>query len=158
MHTINIPSFSIQFTALRDIKAGEQLYHSYCDIASTKAERQASLASYGFTCNCLACVNATPASDNLRKTFRSRVSRLDGRKNGPELLSDLVSAKLLEAEMVAEGLDMTNDFLTVMCVLHVANGKLGIVAEERKYEQRIRECSAIHVHDRPELQQFLNGW
>ena len=155
MHTINIPSFSIQFTALRDIKAGEQLYHSYCDVAQTKAERQTELAPYGFTCSCLACVNATPASDNLRKTFQSRVSRLDGRKEGRELWADLVSGKQLEAEMVAEGLDVTLDFFTVMCVLHVAHGKLGMRAGEMKYQQRIRECSSIHVHGRPELQQFL---
>src|SRR5258705_484014 len=100
MHSFNISSFSVQFTALRDIKAGEQLYHSYCSEARTKAERQTDLAPYGFSCNCLACVNATPASDNLRKTFRERVSPLDGRKDGAELLADWVSAKQLESEMI----------------------------------------------------------
>lgn len=157
MHSLNISSFSVQFTALRDIKASEQLYHSYCSEARTKAERQTDLEPYGFSCNCLACVTATSATDNVRKTFRDRVKQLDGGKNGPELLADLVSAKQLETEMIAEGLDITVDFLTVQCVLHVASGKLGRTAEEVKYQKRVKECAKIHVHDRPELQMLVTA-
>ena len=54
-------SFSMQFYARRDIKAGDQLFYSYCLAHGNLAERQAELAPYGFVCKCAAaCVNATP--------------------------------------------------------------------------------------------------
>ena len=61
--------------------------------------------------------------------------------------SDLVSAKLLETEMIAEGLDMVVEFFTVQCVLHVASGRLGKAADEMKYKQRVKEYAKIHVDD-----------
>ena len=63
----NIPSFSIQFIATKEIKAGEQIFFSYCGKELSAAERKEKLARYGVICQCSACVNATPAKDQLRK-------------------------------------------------------------------------------------------
>jgi SET domain-containing protein len=59
----------MQYYAIRDIKAGDQLFYSYCLAGGSQAERQAELLSYGFVCKCAACVDATPETDELRKTF-----------------------------------------------------------------------------------------
>jgi hypothetical protein len=154
--SFKISSFSFQFVAARDIKAGEELYCAYIDLARTKAERQTDLAPYGFSCNCSACVNATPATDKLRKTFKDQVSRLEARKNQQELMADVVaSGKLLAAEMVAEGLDITFDFFSLLLVILVAGTKLGRRADNLKCQQRIQEYCKIHVHEKPYLMQFL---
>lgn len=152
----NIPSFSFQFVAVRDIEPGDELYCAYCKLTRTKAERQADLAPYGFSCQCSACVNATPATDNIRKTFKDQVSHLDTIRKQPEMMADAVaSAKRLEAEMDAEGLDITFDFFTLLCVIQVTSYKLGRWAEKGRCEQRIKEYCKIHIHERPSLQQFL---
>jgi hypothetical protein len=67
-------SFSMQFYALRDIKAGEQLFYSYCEPDGNLAHRQAELAPYGFVCKCPACVNATPKLGKMEESERYAVS------------------------------------------------------------------------------------
>src|SRR6266540_4973142 len=97
-YKFKVASFSFQTIAMRDIKAGEQLFYAYCGLERTKAERQTELAPYGFSCNCPACVNATPATDKLRKTFIDQISRHDAWIKQPEWTNDaLSSALLLEA-------------------------------------------------------------
>jgi hypothetical protein len=62
------------FHATWDIKAGEQLFYSCCDIKQSASERKAELAPYGITqCICASCVHATPETDMLRKTFDAHV-------------------------------------------------------------------------------------
>ncbi|KAF8961403.1 hypothetical protein BDZ97DRAFT_2060107 [Flammula alnicola] len=57
--------FSLQFTASRDIKAGEQMFYSYCGVYP------------GVICECSACVNATPETDKLRKEIDKRFEIYD---------------------------------------------------------------------------------
>ena len=45
----------LSFTALRDIAAGEQIFHSYTDPAAAREDRRSRLESYGFVCDCAAC-------------------------------------------------------------------------------------------------------
>ncbi len=47
--------FSLKFFAARDIEAGEMLTHSYILDSNTVTERQNSLASYYFYCDCEKC-------------------------------------------------------------------------------------------------------
>jgi hypothetical protein len=62
------------FFAARDIKAGEQLFYSYCSTGQSAANRKAELAPYGITqCICSSCINATPETDTIRETYRSRL-------------------------------------------------------------------------------------
>ncbi len=76
--SFKVSSFSVQFNATKDIKAGEQLCYAYCPLGKSASERQAELEPYGFVCNCSACVNATPETDHLRKTFMSNINQLVG--------------------------------------------------------------------------------
>jgi hypothetical protein len=68
-----LSAFAIIFYATRDIKAGEQLFYSYCGINQSASERKVELALYGITCACASCVHATPETDALRKTFYARI-------------------------------------------------------------------------------------
>lgn len=45
----------LSFTALRDIAAGEQIFHSYTDASAAREDRRSRLESYGFVCDCAAC-------------------------------------------------------------------------------------------------------
>jgi hypothetical protein len=60
-------TFTMRFIAVRDIKAGSQIFTSYTTSTETKAERQKALENYEFKCTCHSCVSATPQSDELRK-------------------------------------------------------------------------------------------
>ena len=59
----SLGSFSLQFYALRDIKAGEEIFVTDVYVP---AERREQLARYCFTCVCTACSRATPDSDKPR--------------------------------------------------------------------------------------------
>ena len=162
MHNVGtkfkVTSFSYQFLAVRDIKAGEELFCSYCGLDQTKAERQTELAPYGFSCCCPACINATPTTDNLRKTFKARIARLRARVADPnEDWGDdiLPSALLLEKEMVAEGLESELVFFGLLNVIFVSVMRLGRRAEEAKYEKRLEELYQLQCNDKP-FQTWLN--
>jgi len=109
-------SFSIFFYALRDIKAGEQLFYSYCSIEGTLAQRQAELAPYGFVCKCTACINATPETNNLRSTSRIRIAHLlkTVLENSKIEEGTLEEALRLEKDMVGEGLDIDVLFIKLL--------------------------------------------
>jgi len=62
------------FLATGDIKSGEQLFYSYCDLEQSASDHRAELAPYGITqCICASCINATPETDALRQNFSARV-------------------------------------------------------------------------------------
>lgn len=146
-YKFEISSFSFQSIAARDIEAGEQLFVSYCQLHRTKAERQTDLAPYGFSCNCPACVNATPATDKLRKTFKDQILRHNGWIKQPEWTDDILSsALLLEADIVAEGLDCEVEFYALLTAIYVSFAKLGRKAEMAKYKKRLMEYHKIYVH------------
>ena len=61
--------------ASRDIKIGEQLFSTYCEVLTTAAKRKLALACYGITnCTCTSCsTNATLETDALHKNFNTCV-------------------------------------------------------------------------------------
>jgi len=146
-YKFKVPSFSHQAIATRDIKPGEQLFGAYCGLNRTKTERQTDLVRYGFSCNCPACANATPATDKLRKTFNDQISRYHAlvKQPGGGTTDVLSSVLLLETEMVAEGLDCTVEFCTLLTVIHMSFSKLGRRAEMAMYEKRLRDYLKIHA-------------
>ena len=112
------------FFAARDIKAGEQLFYSYCSIEKSASQRKAELAPYGITqCICAACVNATPETDALRKTFNERVQEYRRQRMiwqqlprfPVEILDELLE---FQRAVIAEGLDTDHiywlNFLTTL--------------------------------------------
>ena len=147
-YKFEVSSFSFQSTAVRDIEAGEQLFLPYCQLRRTKAERQIDLAPYGFSCNCRACVNATSATDILRKTFKDQILRHDAWVKQPEWTDDILlpSALMLEEAMVAEGLDCEPEFFTLLTVIHMSFSRLGKRPEMVKYKKRVTEYYKIHAN------------
>ncbi|KAF9532763.1 hypothetical protein CPB83DRAFT_880434 [Crepidotus variabilis] len=116
-------SFSLQFYANRDLKAGEQLFYSYCYINTGVAERRAELAPHGVVCKCSSCVNATPASDKLRLTYIQESSKLhqlalanwkQGQKTDPKVFAAMLK---LERDMINEGLHGEDPFYTLLVTI-----------------------------------------
>ncbi|KAF9474373.1 SET domain-containing protein [Pholiota conissans] len=70
--SFDMAAFAFVFKAAVDIKAGEQLFISYCEAAASVADRQRELAPYGIVCKCRVCTNATPESDKFRQEYDRR--------------------------------------------------------------------------------------
>jgi hypothetical protein len=66
-HTFSVASFSGQLRAVRNIKKGEEIFVSYCDIDVPTAARQKKLEPYGFQCACRSCID--PHSDCKRQAI-----------------------------------------------------------------------------------------
>ncbi|KAG5641993.1 hypothetical protein DXG03_003822 [Asterophora parasitica] len=73
----DIPSFSFQLRATRNIKAGDEIFVSYCNVLEPAADRQEYLASYGITCACTSCTPDTIASDKRRLALRASIDAID---------------------------------------------------------------------------------
>ncbi|KAF5383098.1 hypothetical protein D9615_004975 [Tricholomella constricta] len=73
----DIPSFSFQLRATRDIKEGDEIFVSYCNVLEPAADRQEYLASYGITCACTSCKPDTTASDRRRLALRASIDAID---------------------------------------------------------------------------------
>ena len=79
-YAFKLSAFAMVFMASRDIKAGEQLFFSYCDPEQPASKRRADLAPYGIAqCICSSCVNATPETDDIRTTYHARVAEYERR-------------------------------------------------------------------------------
>ncbi|KAI9474198.1 MAG: hypothetical protein EXX96DRAFT_581009 [Benjaminiella poitrasii] len=72
-HPYRQSDYKIAVRAIRDIKAGEQLFESYVNPRWNKETRQTYLdKSYLFTCRCDRCEQDQPLTDELRKGLRLR--------------------------------------------------------------------------------------
>jgi len=75
--SLDIPTFSLQAIAMRDIETDQQLFCFYRELYhSAKERRRQLLEVYGFMCECKACVNATPESDKLRQEMNDRIQKI----------------------------------------------------------------------------------
>lgn len=70
----SLASFSFQLRATSHIPKGDQIFISYCSINLPTADRQGSLAAYGFRCTCPSCIS--PTSDRLRQKMLSSINNL----------------------------------------------------------------------------------
>lgn len=70
-------AFSFTFKACQDIKAGEELFYSYCATEASVARRQRQLAPYGIVCKCRGCTNATPERDRFREEYIKRTKEYE---------------------------------------------------------------------------------
>lgn len=70
----NTKTFAGELHALRPIKAGEEIYVSYCNIEDPRAERQSHLKKYGFTCSCELC--SSPDLEEFRRRMVFSVRKL----------------------------------------------------------------------------------
>ena len=135
----------MQFYAIRDIKAGDQLFFCYCPTAGNLAERRAELASYGFICKCTACVNATSETDKLRNTFEAQVTALRFMFLSSQVDETMLQDALrLEKAAIKEGLDAHFAFQSLVVVIFLAYTKLGRMKEGEKYGMlagKFSECT-----------------
>ncbi|KAG2007157.1 hypothetical protein CC2G_014873 [Coprinopsis cinerea AmutBmut pab1-1] len=136
-------AFALQYTALRDIKAGSQIFASYTSYFMSKAERDEFLAPYGIQCVCRVCVNATPQTDQLRrvcfKMSQNWKKQCDNvwmkdRKLTVDVLKPLLEMK---KRMEDEGLDTFEaGYYELWQVMMSVYSKLGMV-------RKMEECMAV---------------
>lgn len=85
-HSFNPTLQKLTVHATRDIEAGEELCTTYLGgLGSywTRTQRMEVLrTAYGFTCQCLACMDRTGASDNRREVMKNIALALDAYNNG----------------------------------------------------------------------------
>ncbi|KAL0952333.1 hypothetical protein HGRIS_006613 [Hohenbuehelia grisea] len=125
-------SFSLRLFTVRDIKQGEELTNTFCNIFAPAASRRASLARHGIVCLC-ACCRApdaeTQASDARRRSLGNVALNheytLQRWISKPDKLPDNFILKLSLARLAdfeAEGLEgeieyMTTLWLTMRCYM-----------------------------------------
>ncbi|KAJ3515322.1 hypothetical protein NLJ89_g1833 [Agrocybe chaxingu] len=141
-------SFSMQITAIKDIKAGEELFSSYCDLLQSAAGRKAALAIYRFECKCAFCLHATPITDQLRGEFAVRVRRLtkqcEGWIRAPRVDATILDPVLqLEKDVIKEGLDTQPPYRLLLGVIQVLYTKLGMREKAKHYTEIRRRFEAL---------------
>jgi len=134
----DIPTFSLRVIALREIKAGEQLFYCYCSPNESVKKRRKQLATYGFECQCKACTNATPESDKLREEITDRIQKVVDMKeemfaNPGFNLRSLDPLLKLEKDIVDEGLDVVDTFVDLLYIIFQAYKKLGNIPKQIEY-------------------------
>jgi hypothetical protein len=148
------------FMASRDIKAGEQIFYSYCGTQQSASDRKAELAPYDIAqCICTACVNATPETDALHKTFSARVKEYKsqsvtwerlpkGRKLPVETLDEMLR---YQKAVVKEGLNIHDiywtEFIPALATAFRKAGKpteeMVVIREFMRWSNFIKEKRAI---------------
>ena len=115
-------SFSVLYTATRNIKSGDQIFLGYVPTAMTLAQRRQAMARYKFICRCPACANATTESDKLRGGFPLELNDIgqsvvtaSGRT--PETRNLISRALRLKAAMEKEGLESEPRFSELYAAL-----------------------------------------
>ncbi|EAU90717.1 hypothetical protein CC1G_03986 [Coprinopsis cinerea okayama7 len=142
-------TFSIRFTATRDIKAGSQVHVGYALTNAPKAERQKALERYGFECKCRACVHATPQSDKLRQisnkmTQTMRRQAINVWSKDRKLTEDVLKPVLeMKKRMEEEGLDTIEaGYTTIYEIMHRVYGQVG----NRRKEKEVLALMMEHIN------------
>ncbi|KAF8963505.1 hypothetical protein BDZ97DRAFT_1820238, partial [Flammula alnicola] len=131
LQTFNLASFSLQFKASKDIKYGEQLFYSYCEVHQGVAARRLKLAPYGIICECSACVNATPETDKFREDMLKRIEKLTSEcrawiRGAAPARKDLDEIIHFQEAVVKEGLHSERSYGVLLSGLMTAHMKLGM--------------------------------
>ncbi|KDR74751.1 hypothetical protein GALMADRAFT_70265, partial [Galerina marginata CBS 339.88] len=158
--TFDVASFSLQFFAIKDLKAGDELFYGYCNIYAPYAERRESLGRYGIVCKCPACVNSTPTSESFRRTFIQRIKKIkqeveewqaetvkgfESAVATPTLEREAVLAKVLtlQKQLVEEGLDASDHYAVIFMVLYQLYVQLGKMRRADSAFQQIQRYNAL---------------
>lgn len=130
-------SFSSKIVALRDIKEGEEILISYANPTEPTAERQQSLASYGFVCECPRCTN--PNADEIYQGIVEGLEDLDlnfGIGYGLDVAArTLGTCSKWLAVIEAEGLQMSAEYDYYLDVAVRAARATGKLDDIKKYEE-----------------------
>ncbi|KAF6762569.1 hypothetical protein DFP72DRAFT_1060822 [Ephemerocybe angulata] len=124
-------TFNISYTAMRDIKAGHQIFLSYVGGGGTCTRRKQAMTRYNFVCSCSACTDATQETDKLRLEFRPRIESLAGPSAKVQSVAQakalLGSTIQLKKALEKEGLDNEPHFMNVWFALQALYMKTGDV-------------------------------
>lgn len=144
----SVPSFSFQCSALIDIKAGEELFYSYCGPTQPVADRQRELAPYGIVCSCPACKHATPETDKLRteykkiamgyilKNFNGGGATTSGKQRVTESAIEPV-IKFKDA-LIREGLHYTSEYKGMIFHIQTFYEDIGMEEKARPYKEEYK--------------------
>ena len=143
----DVPTFALRVIALRDINAGDQLFYCYCQLDRSVKERRRQLATYGFVCQCKACVNATPETDKLREEKDNMIEKIIDEQEGmlanPRFNIRALGPLLkLEKDIVKEGLDFGRLFFHLISIIFRAYQKFNIIAKEMEYFNKSKKYRA----------------
>jgi hypothetical protein len=136
----HLPSLSLTFTTIRDIKKGEQIFYSYTNIYQPAVARQRDLSKYGFICACKACAGDTSEADKFRVTYNESLFKLFAYQQR-SLRNPLVTEKALEpvyqfkAFSVKAGVDTISIDKIILETLEIINERKG----DRTEVLRVRE-------------------
>jgi hypothetical protein len=150
----SIPSFSFQCSATVDIKAGEELFYSYCGVDQPVANRQAELAPYGFVCSCPACTHATPETDKLRTNYKKMAMDLilkgisSGRRRAPE--SAIEPVMKFKDALIREGFHYKSEYKGMILLLLNFYEDNGMEEKARPYREEYKRY-------KPSPTQLRNG-
>ncbi|KAF8987484.1 hypothetical protein BDQ17DRAFT_1548136 [Cyathus striatus] len=143
-------SFSFELRASKSINRGEEIIYSYCDLEAPAENRQATLQSYGFSCECISCIPAArvyPSSDAIRTTILPRVQWLSD-ENQQVLkdpnAKDMVIAKKVYHDAIQLMLDMEKEgmdgYKSYRFVMQVRVSMCFAFIEERKRDALTLKC------------------
>ena len=138
------PSFSFQCSAVVNIKAGEQLFYSYCAADRPVAERQAWLAPYGVVCSCSACMHATPETDKLRTEYRNIAMDFIINRNSKNAdrrivaLSMIKSVTQFKEALIREGFHYTSEYKAMILLLKNLYEGIGMKEKARPYKEEYK--------------------
>ncbi|CAA7270095.1 unnamed protein product [Cyclocybe aegerita] len=149
----NRSSFSMQVSAIKDIKGGQEFFSSYCRLDQSAAKRKVALAPYGFECKCPVCVHAIPATDQLHEEFPARVQRFSELSKGwiraPRLDASVLDPLLqLEKDAIKEGLIPEPPYRRLLGIIEVVYAKLGMREKAGHYTEIRCRLNAIGEDDK----------
>ncbi|EDQ99662.1 uncharacterized protein LACBIDRAFT_334802 [Laccaria bicolor S238N-H82] len=140
-YNFDMASLSFELRAVHDIKQGEELFTSYCDLFRTKTERAEELAPYGIVCACPGCVGATEETDLLRSELEKRIEAIRADHHAwlkdhtrPNILA--ASLKLME-EIEKEGLADAPWFVFLLGMVASVYSVSGDTDSAMKYLERL---------------------
>ena len=149
-YNFSLHSFALQFTAVKDIKAGEQLFYSYTPQDVSAQTRQRNLAPYGIVCECYACINGTPESDRLHEELPQRIKHFtklsdEWVKRPQNSLTEKILEPVLELKnaIEKEGLETMDDYIPLLIVFHKVYTKLGLTAKADKCMAELNKAISL---------------
>ncbi|KAG5636028.1 hypothetical protein H0H81_009351 [Sphagnurus paluster] len=127
-YKFSLDSISIQVRATRNIKKGEELFMSYCNIDDPTSVRQKQLRSYDFQCTCRVCND--PTTDALLERIQINTS-LD--KCDPSQ-SYMAHAEQWLAQIEALGWEQLKEYGSYLSMAMVAAMGIKDSAKHRRYQ------------------------
>ena len=149
-------SFSFQCSALFDIKAGEQLFYSYCELDQPVAERQLGLAPYGFVCSCPACTHATPETDKLRTEYKKIAEDYIGKVSSTRHVAKSAIKPVLRFKdaLIKEGFHFKGEYKAMILLLQNLYEKIGMKEKARLYKEECKRYYELTSEDENGVQVF----